>query len=84
MKQSSSKKTRMVVYTLFILFLGIFLAYGIIYKFPALFKETITKIEKDVTVTDEGIADAVEKVYDSVVIVTNYKGDTLVVGLFIK
>ncbi len=76
MKQSSSKKTRMVVYTLFILFLGIFLAYGIIYKFPALFKETITKIEKDVTVTDEGIADAVEKVYDSVVIVTNYKGDT--------
>ncbi len=77
MKQKSGQKTRVIVYTIFILFLGIFLAYGIIYKFPALFQETITKIEKDVTVTDEGIADAVEKVYDSVIVVSTYKGDTL-------
>lgn len=77
MKQNADKKTRLVVYTLFILLLGVFLAYGFIYKFPAIFQETITKIEKDVTVTDEGIADAVEKVYDSVIIVSTYKGDTL-------
>jgi len=77
MKQNSGKKTRMVVYTIFILFLGVFLAYGIIYKFPAIFQETITKIEKDVTVTDEGIADAVEKVYDSVIVVSTYKDSTL-------
>ena len=32
----------------------------------------ITKTEKEVTVTDSGIADAVEKVYDSVVIVENF------------
>ncbi len=32
----------------------------------------VTKTEKEVTVTDTGIADAVEKVYDSVVIVKNY------------
>ena len=29
----------------------------------------ITKTEKEVTVTDEGIADAVDKIYDAVVIV---------------
>ena len=77
MKQNTDKKTRIIVYTMFGLFLGLFLAYGIIYKFPAMFKETITKIEKDVTVTDEGIADAVEKVYDSVIIVSTYKDTTL-------
>ena len=32
----------------------------------------VTKTEKEVTITDTGIADAVEKVYDSVVIVKNY------------
>ncbi|MBE6156457.1 MAG: PDZ domain-containing protein [Firmicutes bacterium] len=77
MKQNSDKKTRIIIYTICILFLGVFLAYGIIYKFPAIFQETITKIEKDVTVTDEGIADAVEKVYDSVVVVSTYKDNTL-------
>ncbi len=77
MKQNSSSKTRVIVYTIFILMLGIFLAYGFIYKFPKLFQETITKIEKDVTVTDKGIADAVDKIYDSVIIVSNYKKETL-------
>lgn len=77
MKQNANSKTRIIVYTILIFLLGVFLAYGIIYKFPAIFQETITKIEKDVTITDEGIADAVEKVYDSVVIVSNYKGDKL-------
>jgi len=75
MKQNSDKKTRVIIYGIAIFFLGVFLTYGIIYKFPAIFQETITKIEKDVTVTDEGIADAVEKVYDSVIIVSTYKGD---------
>lgn len=77
MKQNTNKKTRVIVYTIFGIFLGFFLIYGIIYKFPTLFQETITKIEKDVTVTDKGIADAVEKVYDSVIIVSTYKGETL-------
>lgn len=77
MKQTTDSKTKIIIYTIFILMLGLFLAYGVIYKFPTLFQETITKIEKDVTVTDEGIADAVEKVYDSVIIVSNYKGNNL-------
>lgn len=76
MKQTSNQKTRIIIYGIALFFLGIFLAYGIMYKFPAIFQETITKIEKDVTVTDKGIADAVEKVYDSVIIVSTYKGDT--------
>ena len=33
----------------------------------------INKSEKEVTVTDSGIADAVEKLYDSVVVVVAYK-----------
>ena len=38
---------------------------------------TKTKVQKSVTVTDKGIADAVEKVYDSVVVVENYVNDKL-------
>ena len=76
MKQNTNGKTRLIVYTIFILILGVFLAYGFMYKFPAIFQETITKIEKDVTVTDEGIADAVENVYDSVVVVSTYVNKT--------
>ena len=76
MKQTTESRTRTVVYGIAVFFLGVFLTYGIIYKFPAIFQETITKIEKDVTVTDEGIADAVEKVYDSVVVISTYNGNT--------
>ncbi|MBQ8659366.1 MAG: trypsin-like peptidase domain-containing protein [Bacilli bacterium] len=47
---------------------------------PEFIKDTvtnITKTEKEVTVTDTGIADAVEKIYDSVVVVQNYKSNRL-------
>lgn len=37
----------------------------------------ITKTEKEVTVTDTGIADAVEKIYDSVVVVKTYQRNQL-------
>jgi len=41
----------------------------------------VTKTEKEVTVTDNGIADAVEKVYDSVVIVETFaKGRAFATG----
>ena len=77
MKQTTEQKTRAIIYGISIFFLGVLLAYGIVYKFPNVYQETITKIEKDVTVTDKGIADAVEKVYDSVIIVSTYKGNNL-------
>ena len=53
-------------------FLGMLVLYGIFYFFPNIIGETVTKLERDVTVTDEGIADAVEKVYDAVVVVNTY------------
>ncbi len=37
----------------------------------------VTRLEKEVTITDSGIADAVEKVYDSVVIVRTYRRNEL-------
>lgn len=37
----------------------------------------ITKTEKEVTVTDSGIADAVDKIHDSVVIIKTYVKDQL-------
>ena len=57
----------------FVTFLICLCLFGVFYKFylKNLKVETIKTI-KDVTVTDTGIADAVEKVYDSVVTVKNY------------
>lgn len=62
-------------FAIFLLFivtfcLGIVSTFYIINKYPNKFIETVTKLEKDVTVTETGIADAVEKVYDSVVVVS--------------
>ena len=37
--------------------------------------QTTTKLEKSVTVTDSGIADAVEKVYDSVVVIETFNNE---------
>ncbi len=57
----------------FITFFICLCVFGLFYNFylKNLVVET-TKTIKDVTVTDTGIADAVEKVYDSVVTVKNY------------
>lgn len=57
----------------FITFIICLCIFGLFYNFylKNLVVET-TKTIKDVTVTDNGIADAVEKVYDSVVTVKNY------------
>ena len=73
MKQDSSKITKQIIYGIFIFFLGVLLVYSVSYKMPKVIEETVTKVEKEVTVTDVGIADAVEKVYDSVVVINTYK-----------
>lgn len=54
-------------------FLGCLIMYGVVYFFPTSITESVTKLEKDVTVTDTGIADAVEKIYDAVVVVSTYQ-----------
>ncbi|MDE5539088.1 MAG: trypsin-like peptidase domain-containing protein, partial [Bacilli bacterium] len=53
-------------------FLGMLAMYGIFHYFPTTIGTVVTKLEKDVTVTDTGIADAVEKLYDAVVTVNTY------------
>lgn len=57
-------------------FAGALLLYGTMYFFPEPFMKTITEEQikeiKNVTVTDTGLADAVEKVYDAVVVVKTY------------
>lgn len=61
-----------------VLLIGALIMYGVIYYYPQAFSTETTKVEKEVTVTEAGIADAVEKVYDAVVVVSTYKDSTLV------
>ena len=72
-----NNKIRNIVIVIIAFFVGALAMYGLIYFFPTSITTITTKLEKDVTVTDKGIADAVEKVYDSVVVVKTYKDDKL-------
>lgn len=64
----------------FLLFLlgaaGMFICIDYFYEFDN--AEDNGGILKQVTITDNGIAESVSKVYDSVVVVENYKKDTLI------
>ena len=72
-EKKSSKK---IVGILLVFFIGCLVMYGIIYYFPIVVTESVTKTEKAVTITENGIADAVDKVMDAVVVVSTYKGET--------
>ncbi len=61
-----------IIVILIAIFIGMGGMYALIYFFPIITETTKTKLEKDVTITDTGIADAVEKVYDAVVVVNTY------------
>lgn len=50
----------------------------LLYIFPNNHYWISNQVRKDVTVTDTGIADAVEKVYNAVVIVSTYKDDAYI------
>ncbi|HPF83402.1 MAG TPA: trypsin-like peptidase domain-containing protein [Bacilli bacterium] len=76
-------KIKIVLITSIItLIVGIFGSY-IFFKYnPKIFgnndsKNNTTKVVKDVTVTDTGISEAVDKVYNSVVVVGTYKGEEM-------
>ena len=73
--EKKDKSIFKIIYPVLLFFIGCLAMYGVIYRFPNLFSKTV--LEKNVTVTDLGIADSVEKVYDAVVIVSTYKGDNL-------
>ena len=66
------KKKWIIFLAIVALFIGAGLMYGLMYFFPISSSTVINKSEKEVTVTDEGIADAVEKLYDAVVMVYAY------------
>lgn len=79
-KNNINEKTRKILGITIIILLtfvvGVIVAFFVVYKCPDFFEIVVTKIEKDVTVTDIGIADAVDKVYNSVIVVTTYKQGT--------
>ena len=58
-------------------FVGAISLYAVMYFFPAPFVKTITEETRNVNITDTGIADAVEKIYDAVVVVKTYKSQQL-------
>lgn len=68
---------KIVIIGIVMFFVGAGCLYGLMYFFPAPFVKTITEETKNVTVTDTGIADAVEKIYDAVVVVKTYKNKQL-------
>lgn len=74
---SKSKKSKFGWYILSF-FLGCLAMYALIYFLPYEATQEITKNIKEVKITEEntGIADAVEKIYDAVVVVSTYKDDT--------
>ena len=76
-KVQNNNVLRIVVVGIVMFFVGAGCLYGLMYFFPAPFVKTITEERKNVTVTDTGIADAVEKVYDAVVVVKTYKSKQL-------
>lgn len=75
-KYTISNREKNTIITILLTFTCCLLIFGVFYK--VYLKDLVvekTKIQKDVTVTDSGIADAVDKVYDSVVVIENYIND---------
>ena len=61
-------------------FVGALSLYAVMYFFPAPFVKTITEETRNVNITNTGIADAVEKIYDAVVVVKTYKSQLYATG----
>lgn len=61
-------------------FIGAGSVLAVLKMYPDLTQEkvtNVTRLEKEISITDEGIADAVDKIYDSVVIVKTYRNGKL-------
>ena len=74
-KNNWSKK---IISYIVVFFVGCIIMYAIIYFFPVTLTESVTREERNVTITDTGIAEAVAKVYDAVVVVSTYNNNTYV------
>ncbi len=78
MKKDKSNVLVYVVIFMVALGIGSIGMYYAIRYFKPLSQTVVNKLEKEVTVTDNGIADAVEKLYDAVVVVESYQNGTMV------
>lgn len=78
MKKDKSNVLVYVVIFMVALGIGSVGMYYAIRYFKPLSQTVVNKLEKEVTVTDNGIADAVEKLYDAVVVVESYQNGTMV------
>lgn len=76
-ENTTSNKLRNGVILLVSFFIGALGMFALIKYYPVTITNNVVKTIKDVTVTENGIADAVEKVYDSVVTVETYKSKKL-------
>lgn len=68
-----NKKLSYIVTIILSLFAGSALMYMLIYYFPNSIVKTESKIQKVVEVNEEGISSGIDNIYDSVVVVENYK-----------
>lgn len=73
----TNNKFRNGVILIVAFFLGALCMFALVKYYPTTITENVTKTIKDVTVTETGIADAVEKIYDAVVTVETYQKNTL-------
>ncbi len=73
---NENKNSTSVVAIIIAFFLGAGAFYGILKLYPTVFLKETTKLEKNVSITDNGIAESVDKVYDSVVVVSTYSNQT--------
>ncbi len=68
------KKDNKILIIIISLIIGAVIMYGLFFLFPTQLSSVtnINRLDKEVTITDEGIADAVDKIYDSVVVVETF------------
>lgn len=74
MKTENKNKNVIIILAFFV---GAIVMYLLTYYMPLTESSVVNKLEKEVTINENGIADAVEKVYDAVVVVESYNNDVL-------
>lgn len=74
----NNKATKNIINYVIVFFVGCLIMYAVIYFFPVAITEDVIKEVRDVTINDTGLAEAVEKVYDAVVVVSTYRDNNYV------
>ena len=81
-EKNKSKILPKIILVIITFFAGAIGMYLVIYFYPTEFIETknvnTTKVVKDVSITDTGLSEAVDKIYNAVVVVQTYKDDRLI------